>query len=385
MIKILFYVNSFFGTGHFCRIYNIITALRYKHPDIQLTILYSGVPCDLFFNNDRCKAIHLPSFTYWGETLFDNPFWEDLEIDKHRLFEKRKQIIKDLLSSIHFDAIVTEYLPFSKFELIDELLIIFDGFRAKSRHGHIISSVRDIITYDAEQKKTITEQLINAYYSTILVHSDPRIIKFNQSYGNTSAIEAKLVYTGFVTSCYDFSKQKHKHKKKRIVISVGGGHDGFSAIRIAIEAIKNLNDIVMEQITVDLFVGKYFPDKYRSILNTNINQIRKNDILRIRQSEEYYNYRDMADISISMCGYNTCYELLVRGITSIFIPRARQEQTLRAEILSKLGVSRHVTSTQSLTEILTSYVLGDTARFQIADFCFNGANNTAKYLYSLIK
>jgi len=384
MPGILFYVNSHYGLGHYHRIYNIVQTLRNRFTSAHITILYSGVPTDIFERTNGWRALRLPGFSFWDNGISDEMQPVDRKEDVNVIFKKRMSLIREVLHRSEFKVLITEYFPFSKYQLADEVINVISLFKRKSPEGYVVSSVRDIVHDMSNDKLELVNAFIRQYFDYIMVHSDPRVISFNYGSNVITEFADKMVYTGFVTS----NNGKPTGKKRDnghpgIVISAGGGRDGYSLLKLFVSALQTGKLKTIMKTPVSIFPGPFFPQGKLLEIAGDMQSFREYNI-EIKKTYEYFTARDGASLSFSMCGYNTCYDLLARKIPTLFFPRQRKEQLYRARLFDRLKVSRIIHDAGELAEAIERELSKDNrCPSSHIDIDFSGAEKTADFLASL--
>ena len=185
MPRLLFYVNSQHGLGHYRRVANILTALEQSHPRVTATVIYAGVSTTIFDSSGRTNAHRLPGLEshFAAQGMTETPFACDHRWDTREVLAARRRRLDLLLRDSRFDVVVLEYFPFARQYLADEVRFILGLVRSgPSRTPVVCISVRDYVTLGALHDRTATEQFLKTRCDYVLVHSDPAFARLEDSY-----------------------------------------------------------------------------------------------------------------------------------------------------------------------------------------------------------
>ena len=105
----------------------------------------------------------------------------------------------------------------------------------------MVCSVRDLIQAKPERENEILE-CFEFFYDRLLVHGDPRLARFERSFGPAARIAAKLHYTGYVVQ--EMPETTSDAGTDEVLISAGGGAVGQRLLETAIaaRALSSLRD-----------------------------------------------------------------------------------------------------------------------------------------------
>lgn len=355
-MRVLIYVNSAFGVGHYRRVSHIYAALCRRAPECQVTTLIGGVPLPgLYSVGDR--VVRLPELNYWKE-------WGELNgtggLSLDETLRIRRSIIKSVVDYNRYDILLLEHVPFGKVQLLPEVEFLLREYcRRAPMQGKVVCSVRDVASVRPEDDMEVLE-FANAYLDLILVHADPALFPLYIALGDTSGLHVEVRYTGFIVGrCL----QTRVSREGLIVAVVGGGQDG-DILWSRLDWIREkLTEIYGRDLDLRLFPGFFG-------ISPSIRG------LRVETAERFEAVLAEAEIVIGLAGYNVCYESLGRGRKIILLPRDRREQRLRAERLAELGYCRLLDSGLS-SELVRP---GDSGE-RLLDI--TGADCTARWLYDI--
>jgi predicted glycosyltransferase len=183
-------------------------------------------------------------------------------------------------------------------------------------------------------------------YDRILYYGDPSVFDPVAAYGMSSNVAARLVACGYLGRSLDEVERPVAHVRRElgladqplVVVTVGGGGDGFALLRAVIEAVTNWPGGAPFHAL--LVTGPLMAAGKRQLLRQA--QSASDRLTVLEFTPRLFTYMAAADLIVGMAGYNTVVETLSLGKRSILIPRTRprQEQLIRAERLAARGWAR---------------------------------------------
>ena len=353
MPHVLAYVNSQYGLGHFRRFEAILIALELSATKLFTTILFGGVASDRFTQLGRALRVELPGLSSQGAKGDVSPVPEPAYAGTSlaSTMRRRAQLIQQVIRSRPIDLVLIEYFPFSKQYLCNEVEAMLTSIKKYQCYSpFVVVSVRDFVTNESGFDRGLAEDFISRHCDRILVHADEKYVDFVETYGNVSAFVHKLKYTGAVVGD-THRKGPTPNASRRIVVSAGGGRDGAILWSQLAPVLSKLHKQLLGW-EINVFPGPYCP-------NEIVNEIREWPIrlqldgIILRPFDSYRSTASASDLSISMCGYNTAYELVaLQPHRIIFLPRQRNEQLQRASLLQRLRYSRTAQNDGELFELV---------------------------------
>ena len=332
-MKIVFYCQHVLGIGHFFRTHEICEKL--KEHDV---ILVSGGDRPDIPLPGHVRELRLPGLMM--DKDFKNMF--STEKGKHidGVKKERQKILFRLFEETSPDVFMLELYPFGRkafrFELDPVLESIHDSSLPPCR---VVCSLRDALVEKenaVSHEKRVVE-LLNRYFDTVLVHSDPRFLKLDATFSRLDDILVPIVYTGFVTPKPVPGSGPDLRRKLGVgdddcfvVASAGGGKVGAEVLTAVVKAFAHLPGNCRLQI----FTGPFLDDGSFFDLKSC-----ESSVIRVdRFTPDFLSFLDAADLSVSMAGYNTSMNIMAAGTPAFVWPFAQnREQRLRAERLARLG------------------------------------------------
>ena len=333
-MKIIFYCQYVWGMGHFIRSLEFTRALS----DHDVTLIVGGqeVEVDL---PEHVRLLRLPVL-YMDEKftrLIPGIPGQSVEQIQH----ERKKTIYSLMEHLQPDLFIVELYPFGRSMFGFELEPLLEDIR-EGRFGHVkaICSLRDILVEKKDQpayEKRVLQKL-NRHFDALLIHSDPALLRLEETFSRVRDINIPVVYTGFITQQTDPANGSSLRKElaisceqKFIVASAGGGRSGYTLLTSVIDACELLRDRL--PLRLEVFTGPFMENEEFEKLSA-----RTSAGFRIRRyTKRFLDYLYAADLSVSLAGYNTCMNLLVTKVPALIYPYARQrEQPMRVNKIKNM-------------------------------------------------
>jgi predicted glycosyltransferase len=214
----------------------------------------------------------------------------------------------------------------------------------------ICCSLRDILVSRHERQAAhdaYAAALLDRHFDHVLVHSDERFVRLEESLAQGTPLRVPIHYTGFVHDPGSHSAARPRTRAGSIVVSAGGGMVGAPLLHTAIEATALLHE--PDNSAMDVIAGPLFPaDEWRELVRAVSSRPR----VRLHRAVTNLSLElSRARASISQCGYNTVMDVLASRVPALVVPfgDAREdEQRKRADRLARLGLVR-VLPTEALT------------------------------------
>jgi predicted glycosyltransferase len=326
--KIFFWVQHLLGIGHLKRTATLARAFR--RAGMEVTVVSGGhvVPG---LDIADAKLIQLPpvrAADKYFKILIDD---DDVEIDDG--FRARRRDL--LLAAYRAEApnvIVTELFPFGRRQLRFELTALLDAAKAEAHPPLIVSSVRDILV-EPPKPERVAEMLerIETYYDRVLIHGDPTLIPFGETFAPADRIADRISYTGYVVDTPQ--KTVGGAGTDEVIVSAGGGAVSEELFRAAIAARPHtrLADRKWRILAGHSLAGEVF-DRIAADATASS----AGGVIVERARADFTTLMANCTLSISQGGYNTVMEMMAAGARGVIVPYAgglETEQTLRARLL----------------------------------------------------
>jgi predicted glycosyltransferase len=322
--RIFFWVQHLLGIGHLKRTATLARAFQRAGMDVTVVSGGHDVPgLDL----GGAKLIQLPpvrAADKYFKILIDET---DTEIDD-AFRENRRELLLAAYADIAPDIVMTELFPFGRRQLRLELTSLLDAAKTAARPPLIVSSVRDILV-EPPKPERVVEMLhrIETYYDRVLIHGDPTLIPFDETFAHADRIADRVAYTGYVVDTPQ--KTKGGVGSGEVIVSAGGGAVSEELFRAAMAARQStkLADRVWR-----ILAGHALSDDIFDALRDEA----PNGVVVERARADFPTLMANCELSVSQGGYNTVMEMMTAQTRGVIVPYAgglETEQTLRARLL----------------------------------------------------
>ena len=371
--RLIFYSQHLVGMGHHFRNRQIIRALAGEY--------------EVYFV-DGSRPVPGATLPVSVQTYHLTPVFKDLTsgcltsetgYDIQTVLKAREQTLISLIDRICPDIFIIEYFPFARWELAGELLTAICKARSLNPNIRIVCSLRDVPrrTQDAHRVYSI----LNHHFNALLIHADPQLTQLEDHFPHTDKIHIPVYYTGYVTEPLN-GVDRGFGKQNIVLVSAGGGADGYDLIKPCIKAWQHLSQKgIVEDRKMVIFTGPFMPQTQYDALE----RLCKGGPFHIdRFTSHFLQWMQMADLSISRAGYNTCMNILETRTRAILIPGTLvSDQKFRAKRMATLGLAECIVSGR-----LNPFCLAESIQRGLSkeplnhNISLNGAEETRRYLGS---
>ncbi len=379
-MKIIFYCQHVLGVGHLFRSLEICEALK-RH---QVLLIRGGPHIETNIPK-HVKVVRLPELQM--DSGFEGLFSPHPNISLEQIKAQRQKNLLTLFEKEKPDLFLVELYPFGRKAFRFELDPLLAAIRnQKTSPCGVVCSVRDILVEKEDQQKHEGRAVdtLNRYFDAVLVHSDPSLIKFEETFLRRAEIRIPLFYTGYIAKKPPGNARQQirsrleiEDKCLMIVASAGGGSVGKPLLESAMCAFKKFR--ADSSACLYVYTGPYIDAQDFTDLQSLANQK-----MRIEKfASDFLAYLAAADLSISMGGYNTSMNLLACGVPALVWPFGlNREQRLRAQRLAERGALKILNEEDLQHDRLArimAQALSETHPGKL-DIDLDGAANTARWL-----
>lgn len=324
---LLFYCQHLLGIGHLTRSLAICEALV---EDFEVHFLQGGPDVGKTLKKDSFHHHFLPALLMreTDSSLYDPNGVKNPEA----IFSERQKQIQELIHHTSFDAVITELFPFGRNKFKSEVLELIALARVRNSKVHVSCSIRDILVEkkDSVEREQKMVRLAQENYDTVFVHSDPQILRFEETFSQAHSLQEKLCYTGFVT---ETPKSKiASERRPEILISMGGGVVGDEMVHAVLEIMPHLPE----------YLFRVAPGPYASTALKQTLEQKAAQSSQLRVEPFLHNFEEelsQVALSISLAGYNTMMNILNTKTPALVYPyMANIEQNLRATRMADKGL-----------------------------------------------
>jgi len=327
---VLFYVQHLLGIGHLKRA--VVLARAMRQAGLRVTLVSGGEAVPVI-DAAGIDMVQLPP-----ARAADMSFRVLLGADGKPVDEAWRTARRDrLLEVFHAVAprvVIVELFPFGRRQMRFELLPLLDAARAANPRPKVVSSVRDILVEKADSRRNreMVEVALDRF-DTVLVHGDPALIPFDDTFPFARELGERLVYTGYVVDA-PVALQGPPPVRRGVLVSAGGGAVGDGLLRLALAA-RPLTRMAGEPWR--LLAGDNLPEAAFRELAAQAPA----GVAVERARRDFVALMAASALSVSQGGYNTVVETLATGTRAVIVPYAggeESEQTIRARLLARRGL-----------------------------------------------
>lgn len=321
-MKVMIVVTHLLGTGHLARALTLGRAFAAAGDSVTVV---SGGTAVAHFDTAGMRFEQLSPLQSNG-TDFTTLLTEHGDVASDALLDARRQHLLGILADVGPDVMITELFPFGRRILRNEFKALLEAAQNMEPRPVILSSIRDILAPPSKPKKAaFADDIMAHFYDGVLVHSDPDVVRLQQSWPVSEALATKLHYTGFVAPA---PLPQSDEQNQQVLVSAGGGSVGDAVFDAACEAAPLLPDLQWH-----LFVGG--TEARRAALRASA----PSNVCVAAPTPAFRQLMMSAAASVSMVGYNTALDVLQSGVPAVLIPfddGGEVEQGLRADALAAL-------------------------------------------------
>jgi predicted glycosyltransferase len=373
---LLFYCQHSVGLGHLTRSYALCAGLAEW---FRVVLVCGGPLPDEIAPPPAIEIVALPPLGVDADGRFVS---HDPRFSVEQAWERRAQVLLDTLRAVTPAVVFVELFPFGRAKFARELVPLLEASRAAG--AMTACSVRDILVTRRENQQRHDRRaarLANEHLDAVLVHSDPRLARLEDTFGAFGELAVPVRYTGFVVR--GTGAARNARRDPRIVVSAGGGLVGAPLLRAAMLAQEELwprTGLAMRAIA-----GPLMPEAAWQHLRALA--AGRPGLELLRSVPDLAEELRTATAAVSQGGYNTTLEVVRAGVPALVVPYTtdeEDEQARRALHLERIGALR-VLSPDRLDQLAKEIE-------QLPDFTptrpainLDGARGSCQALWDLIR
>jgi len=329
-LDVLFYVQHLLGIGHLRRAALIARAA--SDAGLQVLMVSGGVEePGLEIGGARLETLR-PAIRTEDENFSRLVTAAGRPVDAAVEALRRERLLA-LLQRHRPRVLLTEMFPFGRRQMRFELLPLVETARAAPWRPHIAASVRDILTtLKTPGKSDWILETVERLYDRVLVHGDPALVPFEQTFPEAARIADRIAYTGYVVDRLPPALAPAEAGEE-VLVSTGGGAVAEPLV-VAALAARALSPLAAAPWRI--LVGANLPEeRFRALA-----AVAPAGVTVERSRPDFLALLARCRLSISQAGYNTTLEVLASGRPAVVVPfaaGAETEQTLRARLLEGRG------------------------------------------------
>lgn len=333
--SVLMYSHDTIGLGHMRRNSNIASHLVGMMPEASVLMLVGSPAGAVFDLPPGVDFIKLPSLAKVAHNVW-RP--SSLRITPDNAREIRTGLIERAAETFRPDILLVDHEPAGVW---DELVPSLKALRALPTPPHVVLGIRDILD-DPERTRAQwqnrgIDRLLGDYYDEVLIYGDRDIYPAHAHYGLDRIFGNRASYCGYVTnnpSAQPITSARDP-AMPRILVSGGGGRDACPMMEAVISGLVQMPEPV--RAGAILIAGPLMEPELREPLKQ---QAHAAGLGFLDSTPDLPEMLAVADLFVTMGGYNALTEAAAAGCPTLVIPRVgpSAEQRLRAELFADLGL-----------------------------------------------
>ena len=344
--RILLYSHDTFGLGHLRRSLSVATQLSSSIPNVHQLLLTGSMVAGAFGLPSRLDMVKLPALSKRSSGKYKA---RALPLSLKRTLEWREQMILQAVKNFKPHLLLVDKVAGG---VHGELMPTLRYLKAWSPRTKIVLGMRDIEdspqTTREEWNKNNTHHLLDHIYDAILLYGQRMVFDPLSAYEMSPTAAAKVIECGYLrrTAFSSAANQARSPQRVRrelslghkplVLVTVGGGGDGYQIIKTYLEMLAmHTEEVPYHSLLV---TGPLMAENKRDALFRIIRRAaRHQPVTLLEFTPDLVSYMAAADLVVSMAGYNTVCEILSLKKKAILIPRmkVRAEQSLRAMRLAE--------------------------------------------------
>ena len=341
--RVLLYSHDTYGLGHLRRSLAIAWSVSQHIPRSRQLLITGSAVAGAFSLPPRLDMVKLPSISKRSSGAY---MPRSLPIPVEEIIDWRADMIRQAAAHFQPDLVLVDKAPAGA---LGELLLTLKFLRVHLPETQIVLGMRDIEDSPEATRAEWTAAgiytLLEDVYDAILLYGKRSIFDPVGAYGLSPETAAKIIECGYIcTPGTGRSPRRVRRElglleKPFILVTAGGGGDGFPLLDRTLAMFES----GLGQSVQPLFVtGPFMPQDKRLQLET---RGQASGIRVVDFTPDLTSYLAVADLVISMAGYNTVCEILTHRRQALLYPRfqVRQEQHMRAARMEELGLVRMLT------------------------------------------
>lgn len=331
MSRLLLYVQSLLGVGHLARA--ALLARAFAAAGWEVDLVSGGMPVGEV-SPGAARLIQLPPARSRDEAFSELVDEAGKAVDAAWRQARRERLLA-LFAERRRNVLILEMFPFGRRQMRFELLPLLAAARAADRPPLIVSSARDVVQSRRKPGRAAEAlALLQEVFDLVLVHGDPRLVRFEESFPLAAELGARLRYTGYIAPPQVPRGRAGDPGWDEVVVSAGGGAVGAALLETALAA-RPLSKLKARRWR--LLAGRNLPQEALAALAAQAPP----DVVVERARADFQRLLANCRVSISQAGYNTVMDIAsadARAVLVPFVGLGETEQTLRAEKLAARGL-----------------------------------------------
>lgn len=398
-MRLMVYSHDAFGLGNIRRMLEICKHLLDYLPDLSILLLSGSPMLQSFRLPQGLDYIKLPCINR-GES--GDLAAKYLSTDIEETVKLRSDLILAAARNFKPDLVLVDKKPYG---IKGELTRTLNYIRNRLPQTSLVLLLRDILDTPETTIRDWQQQdyykAVELLYDRVLVVGMQEVFDVCQEYQFPAAVARKVRFCGYIRKELGLKSRNLvrqelgiKPQEKFVLVTPGGGEDGYRLIETYLTAIQNpiapqspLTKGEIQNLKSLIVCGPEMPADLRE----QIYQLAKDPNVQIEEfSDDLMSYIDAADAVVCMGGYNTVSEVLQLNKRAIVVPRFKpsQEQLIRSQRMADLGLLSAIhpdnLTPENLRQTLFDNLHGSYDLPVIPRLDFNGLPRIAKQISDLL-
>lgn len=369
--RIAFYSHDTQGLGHIRRNIALAGAMVAAEPRTDVLILTGAPQATSLPLPPNTEVITVPTVAKDSEGEYAAATFA---MDLDSLLSLRSNLITTALMAFAPDVVIVDKVARGLDGELEQGLAALKNVRGHTtgQRPRIVLGLRDILddpmTAIREWRATRTSKAIKEHYDEVWVYGDQTVVDIVRDYDLPRKVAAKVRYTGYLAEGRSEGLIAPRDEPKRgpvprpyVLCMVGGGQDGYDTALAFARASYPAGH------TGVIVTGPYMQPSLRRRLTAMAEE--RGDLVIREFVTNTIELIGQAKAVVSMGGYNTVCEVLTEDVPGLIVPRVRprQEQLVRAERLSDLGLLDSMHPDDVTPERLAAWLAGAATSTTIRD------------------
>lgn len=374
-LRFLFYCHDTFGLGHLRRTLALAEHVTTALPAAEALIVTGSPPAHAFALPPRVDYLKLPSVTKCRDGSYQA---RSLTMAFDALRDLRAALLREAAQAYAPDVFLVDHAPTG---MQGEALPTLHALRTSRRDCLCVLGLRDIVDEPEAVRRTWAADgvydILEHTYDRILVYGAQALFDVAAEYALPPAAARRLHYCGYLdrlppegasaevpTTMQLLARLAGPPgvaRRPLVVLTVGGGGDGFGALRTYLEGLRRQAEISWSSV---LLTGPLMNAGEQCELHALAATLPAGSVRIEPFLADPLPLLRAADLVVSMAGYNSVCELLALRQRIVLIPRVtpRQEQRIRADLLAQRGLVQAIHPSNLTAETLLATVRAGLAR-----------------------
>ena len=327
--NILMYSHDTYGLGHIRR--TMAIARNLVRPGVNILIVTGSPIAGRYSMPSGVDFVRMPGMIKKTNTVYVP---HSIKVDPKIAISIRKNIILSTAKAFKPDLFIVDKVPSG---LKNEVLPTLKWIKKCLPCTRTVLGLRDILddaqSTQADWKRKGFPDILRDLYSEVWVYGEKDLYNPIKEYAFPDDIAEKTIFTGYIPRRTP-TKRKSKRKHKRLVVTIGGGGDGYVVLDNYLKMLESNGSVDFKTLMV---TGPFLDPDRLDELADRARAVKVQIKPFVRNLEKRM---AGADAVVTMGGYNTLCEILSLKKPALVIPRdnPRQEQLLRATVFKDRGL-----------------------------------------------